>query len=757
MILVQKFTHNSTLADSEPDWGTVDKTSLPRPAFADEGEAGKKSTWKYPHHWVKDGGGKDDQGIFTTGTMYLHKGGLNAAWSAAQGGRSGQEASAAVKAHLESHRKALGLSDKSVGLIHRAYSILEIKSVDTKARRFAGIASTPSTDRVGDIVEPEGAQFKLPLPFLWHHDVRDPIGWITSAKPNSKGIPIEGEIATYDEPGELQNRLTLVWQMIKAGLVRGLSIGFRALESFPIQGTHGQRITKWAWYELSAATLPINVEATITAIKSVDDRILAALGLPKTPPGVSGKSTEKGKPMKTIQEQLVELKEARQTKAARMNELAQIVKTESRDWNESETSEFSTLETEIKQLDGDIRQKTVECMNAATAKAITSEPNQRMSSPSRGVTVIVSKDKEEIFKGQNFTRRIIAKALAHLEDVSPVAIAERRWGQTNPTLVELIKTDVHGGDSTTSHWASELVLADTRYTGDFIEYLKARTLFDRLPLRVIPANVTIKGRDGAATGYWVGESAAIPATAMTFMDVSLTPLKVAALAVVTNELLRDSTPAAEMLVRDALVEASAQRIDATFLSATAKSAGVSPSGMLYEDANTAVVTPIATNGSDAAGVRADVRDLYASFITAKNASGLYFVMNPALAKSIQLLSNALGLAEFPTINQDGGTLLGDPVVTGDNVGSGDFILLKPSDIYRIGDGGVQVTVSREAMIEMATNPAMDSQTPAAPTQKTVSMFQTESTAIKIVRPINFAKRRTGVVQYIDTASFGESS
>jgi HK97 family phage major capsid protein/HK97 family phage prohead protease len=636
-----------------------------------------------------------------------------------------------------------------------AYSFLEIKSVDIKARKFAGIASTPSTDRLGDIVEPEGAQFKLPLPFLWQHNTKDPIGWITQAKADSKGIKVEGEVAHFDEPGELQNRLTMAWQMLKAGLVRGLSIGFKEVESSEIKGTWGTRFIKWEWFELSAVTIPANAEASITAIKSIDEKILAALGPANNPPGVSGKITGKGKTMKTIQEQLAELKEARQTKAARMNELAEIVKKESRDWNESETSEFSTLETEIKQLDGDIRQKTVECMNAGTAKAISSEPNQRITSSSRGVTVIVPKDKEETFKGQNFTRRIIAKALARLEDVSPVAIAERRWGQTNPTLVQLIKSDVSGGDSTTATWAAELVQADTRYTGDFIEYLKAKTVFDRLPLRVIPANVVIKGRDGAATGYWVGESAAIPVTAMTFMDVTLNPLKAAALAVVSNELLRDSSPAAEALVRDALVEASAQRVDLTFLSATAKSAGISPSGMLYEDANTAVVTPIASNGNDAVGLRADVRALYAPFISSKNASGLYFVMNPALAKSIQLLVNALGIAEFPTINQDGGTLLGDPVVTGDNVGSNDMILLKPSDIYRIGDSGVQVSISRDAMIEMDSSPAMNSQTPATATGKVVSMFQTESTAIKIVRSINFAKRRAGVVQYITDAVFGD--
>ena len=69
--------------------------------------------------------------------------------------------------------------------------------------------------------------------------------------------------------------------------------------------------------------------------------------------------------------------------------------------------------------------------------------------------------------------------------------------------------------------------------------------------------LVLKGQDGAATGYWVGESKGIPASKADFSTVSLTPLKVAALAVASMELLRDSTPAAEQLIRDALVAAVA--------------------------------------------------------------------------------------------------------------------------------------------------------------------------------------------------------
>ena len=77
----------------------------------------------------------------------------------------------------------------------RAYSLLEIKEVDEDLRRITGIATTPKTDRAGDIVMPEGAEYKLPIPLLYQHDSRQPIGHVIEAKVSSKDmvIPFEFE------------------------------------------------------------------------------------------------------------------------------------------------------------------------------------------------------------------------------------------------------------------------------------------------------------------------------------------------------------------------------------------------------------------------------------------------------------------------------------------------------------------------------------------------------------------------------------
>ena len=144
----------------------------------------------------------------------------------------------------------------------RAYSTLEIKSMDEDTGIITGIASTPATDRHHDIVLPEGGEFKLPIPFLWQHDHGNPIGEVIEASVSSKGIKIVARIALG-----VTEDIDRYWKLMKAGLVRGLSIGFKGLKVEPIEGTIGLKYLLWEWLELSAVTIPANAESTISSIK----------------------------------------------------------------------------------------------------------------------------------------------------------------------------------------------------------------------------------------------------------------------------------------------------------------------------------------------------------------------------------------------------------------------------------------------------------------------------------------------------------
>jgi HK97 family phage prohead protease len=120
-------------------------------------------------------------------------------------------------------------------------------------------------------VEPKGAEFALPIPLLWQHDSTQPIGHVTAAKVSASGIEVTASLVKIDEPGVLKDRLDEAWQSIKAGLVRGFSIGFKPIEEARIGDTYSYRYLKWLWLELSAVTIPANADCSILAIKSADE------------------------------------------------------------------------------------------------------------------------------------------------------------------------------------------------------------------------------------------------------------------------------------------------------------------------------------------------------------------------------------------------------------------------------------------------------------------------------------------------------
>jgi HK97 family phage prohead protease len=632
--------------------------------------------------------------------------------------------------------------------MNKAYACLALKSIDEKARKFSGIATTPSADRAGDVVEPKGAQFKLPIPLLWQHDARQPIGWVRSARVSKAGIEIEGEIADIADAGALKERLTEAWQSIKAGLVRGLSIGFTPKDAEPLNAKDpfgAQKYKVWEWLELSAVTIPANADASITAIKS------AASGHSTSPrQGI----TTKGTTMKQYtHEALAALQNDRQTKAARMAELSELKTNEGRKFTDDERAEFEGLDSDIESLDDDIKvtRRHVTAIQRATPVDTSS------SRPVGAPHLRKFKDVEPTFKGEEGLKRAVShiismKSLKEGNMVSPAQVFDQKFGKTNPTMLQVMKTAVPGGGTDSGEWGAELVGVDNRYTGDFVDYLYGMTTFDKLPLREVPANVGIKGQDGAHTGYFVGQSKAIKVSKGDYLSVSTTPYKAAGLTVVSNELLEDASPSALTLIGDSLKEAVAQAVDTKFLSADALSSGVSPAGILNG------VSAITSNGGDAQSIITDIRALFAPFITAKNTSGGFaFIMTPTNALALSLMRNALGQPEFPTMSPQGGTFNGYPVYIGDNVGAGDVILIRTQDVWRIGDSGVRMSLSDSAMIEQDDAPTGATDTPTAASATMVSMYQEDSTAIRVVRRISWGKKYSGAVQYVGNAAWGSES
>lgn len=664
--------------------------------------------------------------------------------------------------------------------MNRAYSLLTVKTVSEDERVIRGVATTPTPDRMGDIVEPLGVSFKNPMPLLHQHDHRSPVGTVTFSKPTKSGIEFEAKLPTIDEPGPLKDRVDTAWGEVKAGLVAAVSIGFRAIEHARMEGG-GYRFLKSEVIELSLVTVPANADATITAVKKFDQELRAATGIddpvatadpPSTdvalavvhPPGVSGtKSTKprtvgKGYSMKTIKEQIEAFEATRSAKAARMDELMQKAADEGVTLDVEQTDEYDGLEAEVKSIDEHlVRLNRLEKANRESANPVDVTDTET-GSAARGGAVYAT-PKSALPKGTAFTRyaMALARGKGNLMQAAEVA---KGWKDT-PEVESVLRAAVDAGTTTDATWAKPLVEYQNM-TSEFIDLLRPQTIIGRIPgLRRVPFNIKVPRQTAGSSASWVGEGKPKPVSELAFDNITLGHTKLAGIVVLTDELVRFSNPSAEALVRQDLINTIVQTVDKDFVDpAKAVAAGVSPASI------TNGVTPVPASGTTADDLRADVKTLFGKFLTANlSLSGAVWVMTETQALGIAMMLNPLGQPEFPGLSingQSGGTFFGLPVVLSENIpadpGAGDpitgagsrIILAKASEILLADDGEVVLDVSREASLEMDSAPT------SPPTASTVlvSLWQHNMVGIRAERFINWAKRRANVVQFITGANYG---
>lgn len=164
------------------------------------------------------------------------------------------------------------ISRRAEGM-QRAYSVLKASNITTSDDKVTikGIATTPSVDSYGDIVVPEGAQFRTPMPLLWMHEHAFPVGRVTFAQPTKSGIPFAAELPLIKEAGRLKDRVDEAIHSVKYDLVTAVSIGFHAIDDeYEYLDGGGIKFNKWKWVELSLVTVGANGDAVINAIKSSD-------------------------------------------------------------------------------------------------------------------------------------------------------------------------------------------------------------------------------------------------------------------------------------------------------------------------------------------------------------------------------------------------------------------------------------------------------------------------------------------------------
>lgn len=402
-------------------------------------------------------------------------------------------------------------------------------------------------------------------------------------------------------------------------------------------------------------------------------------------------------------------------------------------------------EGEIKQLQDEIAvmqknldrlediQKSQASWTDTTTPAAGSNSQQGLKS-TQGQTIQVESNLE---KGIGFALMVKSMALAaNSKGAVTAGDILDSWGA--PDIVKNAVSQKALIGATNNEQFGEALVDFQNLTSEFIELLRGRTAVDQLAsrMREVPFNIKMPQQTGAVSVGWVGETKRKPTTNPTIGSVTLTKSKVAGIVLLSDELMRFSSPKADRIIRDDFVKSTAQFIDADFFDPTKAETDDSPASIL-KDSN-----KIDSSGATGADIEADLAKVI-KVLTDANVplEGAHWVMSESRAASLSIMRDALGKKYFEDMNLNGAKyLLTLPVLI--SSGTPDkIVLVVPGEIMLADDNVLDFAVSSEASINMGTDLAPE----------WVNLFEQNLMAIRAERFIRWKKRHVHAAAYLQFA------
>jgi Phage capsid family len=234
------------------------------------------------------------------------------------------------------------------------------------------------------------------------------------------------------------------------------------------------------------------------------------------------------------------------------------------------------------------------------------------------------------------------------------------------------------------------------------------------------ASVHIPGIAPATVGF-VAEAMPIPAyTEPTSTGPVLQPYKLAALVALTNELM--AMPAAEALIRAALVEAVGPALDAV-LFGTAAATAAQPAGLR---AGIAGLTPAATGAGKDQIIVDDLQALATAVAPVAGNNNIAIIASPDAAVALQL------------------RLLRDewPILVSSALAARTVIMIALNALVSSVNGPPEIEATSQAAYVPDTAPTDIVSSPGVVASSVISVFQTDRVALKLRWPITWALRDT---------------
>ena len=331
------------------------------------------------------------------------------------------------------------------------------------------------------------------------------------------------------------------------------------------------------------------------------------------------------------------------------------------------------------------------------------------------------------------------------------ALQERFHGdEALASVVSYTKAAQNPAMSNVAGYAQEL----TRESyGAFMDLLRGESVVPQLPLNRYEfngyASIKIPARAAAPNmaGAFRAEGAPIRVGGLSLTSTTLTPKSLAVIGTWTNELMERSTPSILEVIRNAMIEDTAQALDAAFLGNAVASA-TTPAGI--QQAATAGNTA-ASAGATTANIMADVRARLQAMTALNLGRRPVFIMNPARWFGVKLAITAAGTPAFPEAANN--TLMGIPVVTSTNVPAAMVYLVDAAEISFAGGAPAFMGTEVATLHEEDTAPLPVVGSTGTVAQPVRSLYQTNSSALRTIWQLDWAVMRAGSVQTISAAAW----
>jgi len=297
--------------------------------------------------------------------------------------------------------------------------------------------------------------------------------------------------------------------------------------------------------------------------------------------------------------------------------------------------------------------------------------------------------------------------------------ARKTWGTEAAREVGLmLRAATVPATTTQSDWAGLFAQVTVTFLSSLVPASAGADLLGRgLQLRFEGAGAISLPTMSAGQAAFVGQSAPIPIVAyQTTAGIKLEPHKLALGCTLTYEML--STPSAEDAVRAALTESAAQGLDAVLFSASAATAD-QPAGLL----NGITATTKSTQTIPSEAMVADLATLCGA-IARVAGSNIAIVAAPEQAVSI-----ALRLPQLPYV-----------VLASKALAAGSVIAVATNALVSAFENVPRIESSREVAQAADTAPVADA--PA-----TMSVFQTDNIALKLILPASWGLRAPGAIAF----------